>query len=124
MLLDMHWSEPRRFRRMPLFASKKIKVDPKAVKQELRNNYYGEAGDPAKKVAHAELTVGAEVMVEGYCKGVVRYIGPHATKDDDVIRIGVELEKPVGNNDGTVAEWVPERPSAPPPMCARAFCRR
>ena len=44
--------------------------------------------------------VGARVMVEGYCEGVVRFFGPHQSKPG--MRAGVELDKPIGLNDGVV----------------------
>lgn len=45
--------------------------------------------------------VGKRVRVQGYaCGGVLRFYGRHATKN--IPRCGVELDEPVGKNDGTV----------------------
>ena len=47
--------------------------------------------------------VGSKVTVEGYaCGGTVRYIGPHLLDPAKGNRVLVELDEPVGNNDGTV----------------------
>ena len=47
------------------------------------------------------LQVGDRVTVDGYAVGgVVRFVGMHHTKANP--RVGVELDKPVGRNDGTV----------------------
>lgn len=46
--------------------------------------------------------VGARVATEGYeCEGTLRYFGPHATKPH--LRAGIELDEPLGRNNGTVA---------------------
>ena len=45
--------------------------------------------------------IGKRVTVEGYdCKGTVRFVGVHVTQKLE--RIGVELDDPVGKNNGTV----------------------
>ena len=46
--------------------------------------------------------VGRRVRVEGYtCIGVLRYVGPHKVSGKP--RCGVELDLPLGKNNGTVA---------------------
>ncbi len=45
--------------------------------------------------------VGCRVRVEGYeCEGTLRFFGPHKFKPGH--RCGVELDEPVGKNNGTV----------------------
>lgn len=46
--------------------------------------------------------IGKRVTVAGYddCKGTIRFVGKHATEKTK--RVGVELDKPVGKNNGTV----------------------
>ena len=45
--------------------------------------------------------VGKRVRVQGYaCGGVLRFCGSHATKN--IPRCGVELDEPLGRNNGTV----------------------
>ena len=46
--------------------------------------------------------IGKRVTVAGYddCKGTIRFVGMHATERTK--RVGVELDKPVGKNNGTV----------------------
>ena len=52
-----------------------------------------------------ESDVGRRVRVQGYaCGGVLRFYGSHATKN--IPRCGVELDEPVGKNDGTVGGHV------------------
>ena len=49
----------------------------------------------------SEADVGKRVAVQGYgCKGVLRFYGPHVKKKAD--RCGVELDEPLGKNNGTV----------------------
>ena len=49
-----------------------------------------------------EADVGRRVRVFGYsCGGVLRFYGPHAVKK--LPRCGVELDEPLGKNNGTVA---------------------
>ena len=44
---------------------------------------------------------GARVTVDGYtCQGTLRYYGPHHAKAGQ--RCGVELDEPVGKNNGTI----------------------
>ena len=46
--------------------------------------------------------VGARVTVEGYsCEGTIRFVGVHHVKG--IERCGVELDDPVGKNNGTVS---------------------
>ena len=47
-----------------------------------------------------DVSVGDRVAVEGKGNGVVRFVGPHAAYGTP--RIGVELDDPVGKNNGTV----------------------
>jgi len=48
--------------------------------------------------------IGSTVRVDGYnTTGVVRFIGAHHTKG--YVRVGVELEQPVGLNNGTVDDY-------------------
>lgn len=52
--------------------------------------------------------VGKRVTVEGYegMKGTIRFVGKHIK--EGTTRIGVELDKPVGKNNGTVKVcWPP-----------------
>jgi len=52
-------------------------------------------------VAQSFLT-GAQVLVKGYdCKGTVRYYGPHLSKAKRIV-YGIELDEPLGSNDGSV----------------------
>lgn len=52
------------------------------------------------------ITLGARVSVEGYeCQGTVRFIGPHHEPTKGA-RVLVELDLPVGKNDGTVSGHV------------------
>ena len=46
--------------------------------------------------------IGKRVTVAGYddCKGTIRFVGKHATEKTE--RVGVELDKPLGKNNGTV----------------------
>lgn len=48
--------------------------------------------------------IGARVFVDGYCEGTLRFFGPHDSKPG--LRAGVQLEKPVGLNNGTVGGHV------------------
>eukprot|EP00729_Bicosta_minor_P028424 gene28424-32505_t len=49
------------------------------------------------------LAVGARVSVVGYdCPGTVRYVGPHLADPTKGDRMLVELDKPIGKNNGTV----------------------
>ena len=47
-----------------------------------------------------DVSVGSRVAVEGKGNGVVRFVGLHA--ENGKPRIGVELDDPVGKNNGTV----------------------
>ena len=47
-----------------------------------------------------DVSVGDRVAVEGKGNGVVRFVGLHAENGQP--RIGVELDDPVGKNNGTV----------------------
>ena len=47
-----------------------------------------------------DVSVGDRVAVEGKGNGVVRFVGLHA--ENGKPRIGVELDDPVGKNNGTV----------------------
>ena len=48
-----------------------------------------------------EDDIGKRCRIENYdCEGVLRFVGKHATKKG--LRCGIELDKPVGNNNGTV----------------------
>ena len=52
------------------------------------------------------ISLGARVSVEGYeCQGTVRFIGPHHDPTKGA-RVLVELDLPVGKNDGTVGGHV------------------
>jgi len=47
-------------------------------------------------------TVGDRVRVRGYnCAGTLQYVGPHQQSRGS--RVGVELDRPLGKNDGTVS---------------------
>ena len=49
------------------------------------------------------VAVGDKVKVVGYeCSGTVRYVGPHLVDPTKGIRVLVELDEPVGKNNGTV----------------------
>lgn len=49
-----------------------------------------------------EYQVGSRVDVEGYqSPGTVRYYGPHLVKTNKIV-YGVELDDPIGKNNGTV----------------------
>ena len=56
-----------------------------------------------KVISHRQAyEVGDRVMVEGFSsKGTVRYVGSHH-KSDDAVAVMVELDDPVGINNGTV----------------------
>ncbi len=54
---------------------------------------------------HTEVSIGTEhvgrrVSVKGYGDGTLRFYGPH--KVDGFPRCGIELDKPLGKNNGTV----------------------
>jgi hypothetical protein len=51
-------------------------------------------------VRRRKLKVGNRVSVAGYGTGTVRYFGKHAHKKHN--RVGVELDQPVGLNNGTI----------------------
>ena len=48
-----------------------------------------------------EADVGKRVKVQGYaCQGTLRFLGMH--HDKGILRAGVELDEPIGKNNGTV----------------------
>ena len=73
----------------------------------MRIDRYGQAspapdhspGGPSRPVDAGD--VGGRVAVKGYtCAGTLRFFGPHAVGGKP--RCGVELDEPVGNNNGTI----------------------
>ena len=55
----------------------------------------------AASLAIDAADVGGRVAVKGYpCAGTLRFFGPHAL--EGTTRCGVELDEPVGNNNGTI----------------------
>ena len=62
---------------------------------------YGEFGsDGGYMDVNGAFAVGDQVMVQGKGHGVVRFVGPHAETGRP--RIGVQLDRAVGKNNGTV----------------------
>jgi len=60
---------------------------------------------PPPSISCGSLTVGMRCNTATYGSGVVRFIGPvskNGSTDDASIRIGIELDQPVGLNDGRV----------------------
>ena len=56
-----------------------------------------------RSVLQASVVVGDRVSVDGYgCDGKVRYSGPHLNDATKGHRMLVELDEPVGNNNGTI----------------------
>lgn len=51
-------------------------------------------------VKRPSVKIGQRVVVNGH-SGVVRYVGPHKSKEGNPKRIGVELDEPVGKSSGT-----------------------
>lgn len=62
--------------------------------------------------------VGKRVTVEGYddVKGTIRFVGKHAK--DGTLRVGVELDTPVGKNNGTVKVMTPPPAGPAHPLCS------
>lgn len=61
------------------------------------------ATKPPATSATGAIAVGDKVTVDGYeCSGTVRYIGPHLGDPAKGNRMLVELDEPVGKNNGTV----------------------
>lgn len=55
----------------------------------------------AKRLTPTDRDIGKLVTVKGYdCLAVLQFIGAH--KEKGHLRCGVELDQPIGNNDGTV----------------------
>ena len=53
----------------------------------------------------SDADVGARVTVVGYdCPGTLRFFGKHAIKSG--VRCGIDLDLPIGNNDGSIAGHV------------------
>ena len=60
-----------------------------------------DADAPGRQGPIAAGDVGSRVVVSGYAAhGTLRFFGPHAV--EGTLRCGVELDKPLGKNDGTV----------------------
>ena len=54
-----------------------------------------------KRLTPTERDIGKLVTVKGYdCLAVLQFYGAH--KEKGHLRCGLELDQPVGNNDGTV----------------------
>eukprot|EP00729_Bicosta_minor_P024527 gene24527-14915_t len=63
----------------------------------------GETAAASASMPATSLAVGARVSVIGYdCPGTVRYVGPHLADPTKGDRMLVELDKPIGKNNGTV----------------------
>lgn len=53
--------------------------------------------------AGVRIAVGAKVTVDGFdCSGTVRYVGPHLADPAKGNRMLVELDEPIGKNNGTI----------------------
>jgi kinesin family protein 13 len=79
-------------------------LEEKRTKEEL----YATRDETLQKANKSKTTAdslrsGDRVSVEGYgCMGSVRYVGPHKTDVKKGIRVLVQLDLPVGKNNGTV----------------------
>jgi hypothetical protein len=76
------------------------KASQKKKKKKKNGSVKVRADDDPQNVTAGD--VGKHVTVEGYdCGGFLRFVGPHA--ETGKVRAGVELDQPLGKNNGTVS---------------------
>ncbi len=76
--------------------------------ESIENNNIPEESEIASTIGEhtcqfSEEDIGKRCMVEGYdCIGTVRFVGMHV--NENIMRIGIELDEAIGKNNGTVRD--------------------
>jgi hypothetical protein len=98
----------REAKKAAYLAKKEKRAKKQKKKQELEAAKWAKAlkKQQVENERAAELAVGERVFVKGYCEGTIRFIGDHKSDETKGVRVLVELDEPLGKNNGIVADQV------------------